>query len=118
VKYEMPLKTARMQVMCDLLANGTLEIGTAGMGKVLVTYEVSSSGGHVEDDVWTVAFDDDDAEAVAMGECASARFRTSAGVTVISDLSVGQDDADIIINNVRVMKGQTVELQSAAIQHA
>jgi hypothetical protein len=114
----MILKTARMQAQCDLLANGVLQIGTAGMGKVLVTYDIAASGGHVEDDVWTLAFDDDDAEAVAMGECASACLKTSGGVTVISDLSVGQDDADIILNNVRVMKGQKVELQSAAIQHA
>lgn len=118
VTYAAVVKTARMTATRDEVANGTLEIGTAGMAATLVTFGLNAAGGTISGDTWTLVFDSDTVAATATGTAAEARIKTSGGTTVISGLTVGTSAADIILDNDNIASGQSVTLSSATVQHA
>ena len=53
-----------------------------------------------------------------LGTAAAARIRTGADADVVTGLTVGTSDADIILDSVSITAGQTVTLNSASITHA
>lgn len=118
VTYATAVKTARMTATRDHFADGTLEIGTAGMASVLATFGLSAGGGSVANDVWTLAFDNGTAAASATGQAAAARIKNSGGTANLTGLTVGLSGADINLNNLSINSGQSVTLSSAAITHA
>lgn len=118
VNYATAVKTARMTATRDDMANGTIEIGTAGMGTVLVTFGLSGTGGTVATDTWTMALDAATVAAANAGVAAEAVVKDSGGTVKISGLTVGTSGTDIVLDNTNIAAGQNVTLNSATIQHA
>lgn len=133
--YNDTLKTARLQVMSDMVAGktagaatgtasaGQLVIGTAalaGATGVLATvalptapFTISGSGTVIA----TLAGVPLSATASASGTAAKAELRTNAGVVVVSGLTVGTSGADINLTSTSVTSGQTVTVSSGTITH-
>lgn len=126
VIYEMFVKTGRMESTRDDIdsggAAGRIEICTTGYATVLATITLGYSGastGTVTNDVLTLAgFPRSDTSADATGTAAIARIRTSAGVDVVTGLTVGLSGSDINLDSLSITAGQTVTLSSATITHA
>lgn len=112
------LKTVAMTAHRDHFADGTLEIGTSGMGTVLATFTLSATGGTVASGVWTMAFTASTVTASAGGTAAAARIRTSGGVADVTGLTVGTSGSDINLDNTSIASGQSVTLSSATVTHA
>lgn len=118
VTYDATVKTSRMTATRDSVADGALEIGTAGMASVLVTFGLSASGGSISGSVWTLAFDASTVAATAGGTAAAARIKNSGGVAKITGLTVGLSASDINLDNLSINNAQNVTLASATITHA
>lgn len=121
VTYSTAVKNARLSaVVSSIGTTGVLEIGTAGMSTVLASLSLSNPAGTVASGVLTFSgFPKSDAEANASGTAASARIRTATGGTdLITGLTVGTSMSDIIIDNVSIVAGQTITINSASITHA
>lgn len=118
VTYATAVKTARMTATRDEVANGTLEIGTTGMGTVLATFGLSADGGSISGAVWTLAFDSGTVTASGTGTAAAAQIKTSGGTAVITGLTVGTSGADMNLDSVSIASGQSVTLSSGTITHA
>lgn len=118
VNYAIAVKTDRMTATRDHFANGTLEIGTAGMGTVLATFGLSASGGTVSGDTWTLTFDASTVAGSAAGDALEARVVNASAANNLTGLTVGLSGTDIILDNTSIANGQNVTLSSAAIQHA
>jgi hypothetical protein len=121
VTYSTAVKTARMTATRDAVANGTLELLSAG-DVVLAIFGLSATGGSVTNDVWTLAFDSSTVtgEAGASGgvDATKAQIKTSGGTAVITGLTVGTSGTDIVLDNNNIDEGQDVTLSSATITHA
>lgn len=132
VTYSTTLKSARMQLVADLIAGktvasstntataGTLVIGTSslsGATGVLVTYTLGTTPGTVSNGVLTISGTPLTATATATGTAALAEFRNNSGTVVASGLTVGTSGTDIIINATAISSGQTVTLSSGTITH-
>ena len=118
VNYTDAAKSARMTATRDHFADGTLEIGTAGMASVLVTFGLTAGGGTVTTDTWTLAVDAATVVASATGTAAEARIVTSGAANDITGLTVGTSGTDIIIDSTSITSGQNVTVSSATLQHA
>lgn len=118
VTYATAVKTARITATRDQVADGTLEIGTTGMGAVLATFGLSASGGTVSGAVWTLVFDASTVAASGTGTAAAAQIKTSGGTAVITGLTVGTSGSDINLDSTSITSGQNVTLSSATITHA
>lgn len=120
VNYATAAKTSRMTATRDHFADGTLEIGTAGMVLVLATFGLSASGGSVAGAVWTLGFDASTviASAGAATIAAEARIKTSGGSADLTGLTVGLSGADINLDSVSISLGQNVTLTAGTITHA
>jgi hypothetical protein len=118
VTYAAAVKTARMTATRDHFADGTLEIGTAGMASVLATFGLSATGGSVSGSVWTLAFDASTVAASATGVAAAAQIKNSGGTANLTGLTVGTSGSDINLDNTSINSGQNVTLSSATITHA
>lgn len=117
VNYSTAVKTDRMTATRDYHANGDLQILTDA-DAVLVTFALTAQGGTVTGDTWTLAFTNSTVAAGAGGTAAKARIRNSGGTAGVTDLTVGTESADIILDNTSIANGQNVTLSSATIQHA
>jgi len=118
VTYAAAVKTARITATRDEVADGTLEIGTAGMATVLATFGLSATGGTISGDTWTLVFDNSTVSAGNTGTAAAAQIKDSVGTAVITGLTVSTSGADINLDNTSINSGQDVTLSSATIQHA
>jgi len=118
VTYDNTVKAARMTATRDAVANGTLEIGTAGMAAVLVTFGLSATGGTISNGAWTLAFDASTVAASAGGTAAAARIKDSGGTARITGLTVGTSGSDINLDNTSINSGQNVTLSSGTLNHA
>ena len=117
VNYSTAVKTDRMTATRDYHADGDLQILTDA-DAVLVTFALTAVGGSVAGDTWTLAFENSTVAAGAPGTAAKARVRNSGGTAGITELTVGTEAADIILDNTSIANGQNVTLSSATIQHA
>ena len=127
VNYSTAVKTARMLAVRDQIdaggAAGRLEICSASYASILATITLGYSGsstGTVSGDTLTLAGFPRSATAASTGTAVIARIRTSAGVDVITGLTVGLtgSGSDIIMDSTSITSGQTVTINSATIQHA
>jgi len=134
VTYSSSLKTARMQLVADLIASkvaanstgtasaGSLVIGTSalsGATGVLATITFSATPGTVSGNVLTLTGLPLSATASATGTAALAEFRNNAGTVVVSGLTVtaAGGGGDIIIGTTSINSGQTVQVHSGTITH-
>lgn len=124
VTYSAATKTARLNaVVTSIGANGKLKLLTAA-DAVLVTLPLAATAGTVSGDVLT--FSDangatagiSNVAASAQGTIAKAIITTAADVTVVSGLTAGTSGTDVIVDNVNVNVGQSVQINTATIQHA
>ena len=121
VIYATALKTARMLATRDDVCggtSGTLEIGTAGMATVLATFTLTTAGGIVATDIWTLAFLASTVAAGNTGVAAAAQIKDSGGTALVTGLTVGVTAEDIVLDSSNITSGQNVTLTAATMQHA
>ena len=122
VNYAAGIKTTRMQAVRDAIdagaGTGKLELGTAGMGAVLVTITLADPASSVAADVLTLLGVPLSNDATAGGTLAEARIRDSDNNDVVTGLTVGTSGTDIIVDNTSVANGQTVKVNSGTLTHA
>jgi hypothetical protein len=121
VTYSTAVKTARMTATRDEVANGTLELLSAG-DVVLAIFGLSATGGSVANGVWTLAFDATTVQGAAGAaggvDATKAQIKDSGGTAEITGLTVGTSGTDIVLDNNNIDEGQDVTLSSATITHA
>jgi hypothetical protein len=124
--YEAIVKEARMEATRLAAAAGSLQLLDAD-DVPLVTFPLSATAGSVGEVGgamrWTMTFGvgstgNDAQVATGAGNAAKAIIRDSTDATIISGLTVGTEAAGVIIDNVSIAVGQTVNLSSAYINHA
>lgn len=130
--YNSTLKTARMQLVADLISSktaasstgsalaGTLEIGTNSggvFGTVLATITLNATAGTVSGNDFNISGTPLSATASNNGTAAWARIKNNGGTVVVDTLSVGTSGTDIIINSTSITTGQTVTMSSGQITH-
>jgi len=120
VVYSNNVKDARLTVARDAIdadtGPGVIEIGSAGMAAVLATIPLAQPCGSVAGQ--TLTFEAPiEGTATADGTAAEARIKDGAGSIVVSGLTVGLADADIVLNSVTLSTGLTVRIESGAIVH-
>lgn len=121
--YSTTAKNARLQTVADLIdagpSAGVLQIGTADMATVLVTIALADPCATVSGGVLTFSgFPRSDTAADATGTAAAARIRDSSGNDVITGLTVGLSNADIVLDSLSITAGQTVTISGMSITHA
>lgn len=135
VVYNDTAKAARLQAMSDLVASktpsaavggalsGQLVIGTtdlSGLSGVLATIAlpalpfIVSGAGTVVATLQGVPLS---AVASSSGVAARAELRNAAGVTVISGLTVGTLNTDIVVTSTNFVSGNTEQVTSGVIIH-
>jgi hypothetical protein len=123
VIYGASLRTQRMQDVLDAIDAGSgpgiIEIGTTAMATVLATIALADPCGSVSGDVLTFDFSPPvaDTSADATGTAAAARVKDSNGNIVISGLTVGTAGANIVLDSVAIVAGQTVQLTAGTLTH-
>jgi hypothetical protein len=123
VSYVSTLKSTRMQDVINAIDGnaagpGTLEIGTAAMALVLASIALglpsfTESGGTI-----TMNGVPASANASNSGTAANARIKDGGGNIIASNFTVGTSSADIILDNITIVSGQTITLTSATITHS
>jgi len=122
VTYSTAAKTARMTAVRDLIDAGTgagkLRIQTsANVDLVVIPFDDPS--GTVSNDVLTFTGLPNNATGIANGTAAKAVVTNGDDVAIISGLTVGLSGADVIIDNLSIAIGQTVNLNvTSSITHA
>jgi hypothetical protein len=115
--YASDVKTSRMTAVRDQIDAGSgagkLEIGTASMASVLATFTLNDPSGTVSGSVLTLSGFAKTVAASATGTAAAARIRDSDDNDVITGLTVGTADADIILNNTSINSGQDVTINAS-----
>lgn len=132
VVYSAALKTARMQLVSDLVAAktpvassgsptaGSLVIGTSslsGATGVLATFPLPTTPFTVAGAVATLAGTPMSGEGSASGTAAKAEIRDSGGNAIVSGLTVGVLGADVLVGSTTIVAGQPVDVLSGTITH-
>lgn len=121
VIYDNTVKAARMTATRDAVADGTLELLSAG-DVVLAVFGLSATGGSVTNGVWTLAFDASTVQGAAGAaggvDATKAQIKNSGGTARITGLTVGTIGTDIVLDNNNIDQGQNVTLSSATVTHA
>lgn len=129
LSYSSTLKTARMQLVADLICGktaaastgsattGTLEIQTSG-GSALATFTVATTTtSGVSGSVLTLAFSAGTVTASGTGTAAKAQIKNNGGTVIVDSLTVGTSGSDINLNSVSITSGGNVTLSSGTITH-
>lgn len=121
VIYNTALKNTRLQAVVTALGNNAeLVIGTsalAGGTGILVRIPLAATAATVAGGVLTIAGVPRTADATGTGVAAKAELRDGTDNVVVSGLTVGTSDANVIINAVEVSTGQVVQLTAGTITH-
>lgn len=118
VIYDDVTKQDRLTTVVTRLGAGAkLEIGTAGMASVLVTYTLEATAGTAVNGLLTFSGFPKTEAASAGGTAAAARIRTSADADRVTGLTVGTAGTDVILDVLSITSGQNVVLNSATITH-
>jgi hypothetical protein len=123
ISYVPSLKSTRMQAVIDQIDSDTnpgfVEIGTSGMGTVLVAITLAKPS-FSEDGEGTITMlgTPVSGSAAAAGKAASATIMNGAGAEVVTGLTVDLANADILISNVDIAQGDSVPIISGVIRHA
>jgi hypothetical protein len=122
ISYVPDLKSARMQLVIDFIDGsdlpGTIEIGTAGMGTILVSIPLEKpSFSENGDGVLTLLGVTLTANATAAGIAAAAQILNGARAQVATGLTVGLpgNGADIQISNTTIAVGDEIPINGLTI---
>lgn len=120
VTYSTSLKTTRMQAVSTACgAAAVLEIGTSGMRIILARFTLNNPAGTASNGVLTFSGFPKTVTAIAGGIAAAARIRTAAGGTdVVTGLTVGTQNTDILLVTTDLPSGSSVTLNAANITHS
>ena len=114
--YNVAVKTARMTATRDHFASGSLEIRDGST--VLASFTLTSTGGSVSGDTWSLAFDASTVQATGTGTADNAVVKTSGNADHLTGITVATSGAMLNIDNTSINSGQNVTITSAQIQHA
>lgn len=120
VVYNATLKNTRLtDVVAAIDAGGAgyLELGTAGMASVLVTFPFSATCGTVTSGILTFSGTPWTEDAANSGTAAAAEVFSGAGTLIISGLTVGTSGSDINLSSTSIVATQPVTLTAASITH-
>lgn len=122
VIYNDTVKNAQLQVAVDAIdqgaGNGVMNVGTTGMGAILVTITLNKPCASVANRVMSFSGLPLSAIAIASGTAAEATICDSNGTIIISGLTVGPPASgtfDAIINDPIIIAGDIVSLITATI---
>jgi hypothetical protein len=123
--YSATTKTARMNAVVTAIGtSGLLKMWTTSGGTLLATFPLAATAGTVSGNVLT--FSDANGgtagimsvAAAATGTATYAEIQTSAGVAVITGLTVGTAATDIIIDNPSFVATQVITINTGTITHS
>ena len=121
VDYVMALKNTRMTAVLNAIDAGVgagyINIYTAAYALLLVTINFDDPSGVVAAGVLTFSTMPRTGLGLAAGNAAIARIYDSAATLVANGITVGLAATDIIIDNVNIAVGQTVNITAGAITH-
>lgn len=122
INYVTAVANSRLNIVRDAIdagaGPGILEIGTAGMGTVLVTITFNDpSAPNASGKVLTFSGFPKDSNPTASGTAAAARIRDSTNADVGTGLTVGTSGTDIVLNTTTIQVGIPVTINSATITH-
>ena len=133
VTYRTGLRTNRLNLVVNELGSaagptiattgvsaGSLVIGTSSLSGgtgVLATIPLSTTPATVSGDVLTLSGVPLSATASATGTAALAELRNNAGTVIVGGLTVGTSGTNVIISNVSITSGQTVQVTAGTITH-
>ncbi len=112
VEYSLSVKTARMQVVLSSLVGGAAEL----LEGETVVARVPLEGGKLLGPLLT--FELADGLAMEDGDPTRARLVDHRGESVVTGLTVGRTNADVLIDSAYLRQGQTVRILAAALRHA
>lgn len=119
IVYAVTLRNNRLQQVINAIdggaGSGRIQIGTAGMGLVLLTTVLLKPCATIAAGVLTFSGTPIATVASANGVAAEAQVTDSTGTVWVSGLSVGLAGTDIIISLVNVAAGSIVTFQSGSI---
>lgn len=118
MRYVTSLKTARMQLVADAIAGGSLVIGNStlsGSTGVLATIPLGSPAATVAGSVLTISGTPISGTASATGTPALCELRNSSGVTIVDQLAVG---TEIVLANSTLDLGGAVLVNSGTLTHS
>ena len=116
VVYRTSLKNTRMTaVVTDIGATGKLVIGTAGLGTILATLNLSATAGTVAGGILTF-------NAITAATASNSGTAAEAKVTdgtndIITGLTVSTSGANINLSSVGITAGDNVNITSGSITH-
>jgi hypothetical protein len=121
INYAAALKTTRMQAVRDAIdagpAAGKINIYTAAYAVLLVSITLADPASSVVAAVLTLLGMPKSGTGVGAGNAAIAKILDSTDAVVADGLTVGTSGADIIIDNVNIAIGQTVNITAGTITH-
>lgn len=117
--YSTQLRNARMQAIVSTVGSGgKLEIGTIGMGTVLVIMNLNSPIGTVANGILTFSGMPKTSYATASGFAVEARILDASNQTVISGITVGRGVGyHIQLDSIQINVGQPVTVSNATMVH-
>lgn len=123
VIYNSAVKNNRLSQVVNAIDAGAgvglLNIGTAGMSTMLAQIPLVKPSFSILAGVMTMlGIPVSTPSALATGNAASATFSDSLGNVVVTGLTVGTANADIILNSIDIQVNQEVRVTAGAITHA
>jgi hypothetical protein len=121
INYSTAVKNTRMTAVRDAIdagaGPGKINLYTAGYAALLVSIALADPSGTIADGILTLSGMPKSGIGVASGDAAIAKIVDSNDGVVADGLTVGTVGANIIIDNVNIAVGQTVNLTSGSIVH-
>ncbi len=121
VNYVTAVKNTRMTAVLNAIDAGSgagkINIYTAGYAGLLVSINLADPCGTVAAGALTLSGMPKSGLGASAGNAAIARILDSADTVVAEGLTVGISGTDIIIDNVNIAVGQTVNITAGAITH-
>ncbi len=125
--YSPAIQAARLRVVAEALAGGALELGTAGMGRVLATLPLAVPAGRMAGGELILHLPPEGVQCAAEGEAAAARFRDRTGGVVGYGLTVGlaptpeqimrgERPPDVILSFTRLAPGIIVSAENLVLR--
>ena len=121
VNYVTAVKNTRMTAVLNAIDAGSgagkINIYTSVYGTLLVSIALADPSGTVSSGALTLSGMPKTAIASGSGNAAIARILDSDNNVVAEGLTVGLSASDIIIDNVNIASGQTVNITAGTITH-
>ena len=118
VVYATTLKSNRMTDVITALdagaGNALLKIGTANMASTLVSITLAKPSATVANGVLTFSGLPKTANASNAGTAAAATLTDSNATVIVSGLTVGTANSDIIIDNTNIAANQAVNFNATS----